>query len=627
MHLTFLLTTGALGAAVSAWGLARGGRAARWGAIAGGGALLLLLALTLTTGVAAPRAPGEDTSVAAVAGSLFDGRLVPTAYLRLTIGIWGLDATLLVVIAWLLGGLPRLRGVLPGTLAAMTGGIVVLASADLAVGAAAATASGLAALLAVPPSRGATAVAAAARELRLTIAVGAILLTVVAVAPLTGVLTLGRAGAASGAAGGAGAALASMAAASAMVGLAALAVTLGIAARLGAIPFHVRFSRLADAASPIDLPLLLAWLGVPVVVAGLAIVDGQIAPLALPLEGDRVVVIGIAAVTLVGAALAAYVQDDLRHAAGYLVIADGGLVLLGFAALDPAAWGPARVWLVAMAASKTALIAWAAVTEDRFGTRSIPDLRGWLRRSPILAAGLAVTVVATYGVPGWVAFEARGALARLAVDAPWNVLLVLAGFLTLPTYVRLLALGAGRVTSKVDGAAPERIIRRRGEGVSLLKETLDVEVERTPEVQPITAAEGVAVTEPDDAAAAGAEGAEGTPVAESEDAAGGAPGGLAVARPGGLAVARPGGLAVAAPEGVAARRPRRPSRSSLAGTTSAGTGAATRFAAALRRDRTELLAAAVLALAVLAALTSWGALDIAGAAAEPAPITAGPAGD
>ena len=406
---------------------------------------------------------------------------MPTAYLRLTIGIWGLDATLLVFIAWLLGGLPRLRGVLPGTLAAMTGGVVVLASADLAVGAAAAAATGLAALLSLPPGRGAASVAAAARELRLTITVGAILLAVVAVAPLTAALTFGAAGAASGGIDGTGRGLATTAAASAMLGLAALAVTLGIAARLGAIPFHVRFPRLADAASPIDLPLLLAWLGVPVVVAGLAIVDGQIAPLALSLEGDRVVVIAIAAVTLVGAALAAFVQDDLRHATGYLVIADGGLVLLGFAALDPAAWGPTRLWLVAMAASKTALIAWAAVTEDRFGTRSIPDLRGWLRRSPILAAGLAATVVATYGIPGWVAFEARGSLARLAVDAPWNALLVLAGFLTLPTYVRLLALGAGRVTSKVDGAAPERIIRRRGEGVSLLKETLDVELERTPE--------------------------------------------------------------------------------------------------------------------------------------------------
>jgi hypothetical protein len=47
----------------------------------------------------------------------------------------------------------------------------------------------------------------------------------------------------------------------------------------------------------------------------------------------------------------------------------------------------------------------------------------------------------------------------------------------------------------------------------------------------------------------------------------------------------------------------------------------------VRRDRTELTSAAVLALAILAALTSWGALDLGSAAREPAPIVSGPAGD
>ena len=474
MQLPLLLAIGALGAAASAWGFARGGRAAQGGAVAGGVALLLLLALTLTMATPAVNATA-DGGLAGSEGGLFDGRLVPTAYLRLTLGLWGMDAAVLVFLAWLLGGLPRLRGVLPATLAAMTGGAVVLASADLAVGAAAATASGLAAMLALPSAGGRAAAAAAARELRLTITVGTVLLLVVAMAPLTAALVVGGAGEA-GVPGSA-----TTAGASAILGLAALAATLGIGARLGAIPFHVRFSRLADAASPVDLPLLLAWLAVPVVVAGLTIVDGLVAPLALPLEGERAVVIGVAFVTLVGAAVAAFAHDDLRHAVAYLVVADGGLVLLGFAALDPAAWGPARVWLVAMAASKTALIAWAAVAEDRFGTRSVPDLRGWLRRSPILATGLVVTMIATFGIPGWVVFEARGALARLAVDAPWDALLVIAGFLTLPTYLRLLALGTGPVTSKVDGATPERIVRRRGEGTSLLTETLVVEMEGAPE--------------------------------------------------------------------------------------------------------------------------------------------------
>jgi hypothetical protein len=47
----------------------------------------------------------------------------------------------------------------------------------------------------------------------------------------------------------------------------------------------------------------------------------------------------------------------------------------------------------------------------------------------------------------------------------------------------------------------------------------------------------------------------------------------------------------------------------------------------LRRNRTELLSGAVLALAILGALTSWGALGIADAAAEPAPIILGPGSD
>jgi hypothetical protein len=45
-----------------------------------------------------------------------------------------------------------------------------------------------------------------------------------------------------------------------------------------------------------------------------------------------------------------------------------------------------------------------------------------------------------------------------------------------------------------------------------------------------------------------------------------------------------------------------------------------RFVAGARRDRVQLLSAAVLTLAILAVLTSWGALDLGTAAAEPAPI-------
>jgi hypothetical protein len=212
---------------------------------------------------------------------------------------------------------------------------------------------------------------------------------------------------------------------------------------------------------------------------------------------------------------------------------------------------------VVLAVSKTALAAWAAVAEARFETRGLPDLRGWIRRAPILAAGLAVATVATFGLPGWVAFEARGDLARLIAGSPWDALIVMAGLLALPAYLRILAIGLGPVSTPVRRAAPERIVRTRRPS-----ETLAVEVEN--------------------AAAPG-----------GGSATGGAQ----------------------APQPVPERTPVSP-ESRLAAASALGS----RVIRALQRDRTELTSAAVLALAILAALTSWGALDVGGAASEPAPI-------
>ena len=179
-------------------------------------------------------------------------------------------------------------------------------------------------------------------------------------------------------------------AAGAVLGLGALAVALAVGARLGAIPFHVRFSRIADVASPIDLALLLAWLAVPVGVAGLAIVDGQIAPLALPFAGDRLIIVALAFVTLVAAAIAAFIQDDLRHATGYLVIADGGLVLLGFAALDPAAW-------ICPSTQVAELPPAAAEAPESESLVEVPPQAGRMRATALMPAARAlVRVVFTY---------------------------------------------------------------------------------------------------------------------------------------------------------------------------------------------------------------------------------------
>ena len=556
MELLLLLAIASFGATASAIGLSRGGRAGRAGAVLGGLSLLGVVAVSFA--LTAPRVGTGD--IPPGVGSL-DGRLIPNDYMRLVMALWALDGGLVVLVAWLAGGLAGLRGLMPAVLASIAGGAVALSATNLVLGTAAAGATGFAALLVLLAFRDPGGIPAAARELRVTMLATVLLMTAIVVAPLAaGIAVRGSTDGGSIAAAGTG-----IESGTALLGMIVLAVALAVGLRIGVLPFHLRIPQLTDVAPPIALPLLLAWVPLPLAVVGLAAVDLLVAPLALPLGGEQAVIVAVVIVTLGGASLAAFLQDDIRHLTGYVVIADGAIVLLGLAALTPDAWGPARIWLVALAATKTGLATWAAVVESRFGSRHLPDLRGWIRRSPLLGAALLVVTVASFGFPGWAAFEARITLAQLSGAAPLDTILMVLGFLTLPTYIRLLAAGTGRPTSRVDRAAPERIMRTRR------TETLAVEREGA------TAADA------------------GTPTLTSRNAH-------------------------ANPARRAARRSRR-----MASRGAMSTGR--RLMRALRRDATELTAACVLTLAILAALTAWGVLDIGGASSEPAPITTNAASD
>lgn len=443
MTLGALLAVGAAASAGSAWALGRDGAAARAGALAGLVGLLAMgafAAMSPTPGSLAPDQTG------AVPGTLWNGALVPGAYLRLAIALWSASSLAVMGLVWLLRGTPGLRGLLPATLAAATGASVALAAADPGLGALAAGAAGLAAVPVVLAGPRRDAGAAAAREISLAVGSAAVVATVAAVVPVLARLVLADpAGPGPGPASGEMAALT----------LGMLAVAVMIAVRAGAIPWHVRVSALADLAPTGGLPLLVAWLPLPLAAVAIGVAPGSIAPL-MPSAGPaQALVVAVMLAATLGAALAAAAQDDLRHAAGYLAIGDLGLVVLGAAALDTAAWGPVRAWLLITAVTRTALFGWAVVVEDRFATRSVPELRGWARRSPILFASLALVMAATYGLPGWAVFATRLDLAGSVADGPWAALLLVASLLGLLAYLRWLWLGIGTPTSHVERAVAE----------------------------------------------------------------------------------------------------------------------------------------------------------------------------
>ena len=239
-------------------------------------------------------------------------------------------------------------------------------------------------------------------------------------------------------------------------GLADLAIVLAVAIRFGAIPFHRPVGQLTNSAPSLAIPLLLVWGPAALAVVALGATDGSVLTLLVPEGFGQALIVLLAAASLFLGAVGAWLQDDLEHVVGYSIVQDAGFVLLGLAIGGPLAHEPARLWLLILIVVKTAFAAWATVVQERFRTARLPELHGWARRSPLLAAGLAGIAVATMGVPGLLAWSVRATLAQGATSGPLQAVLVLGGLASLAYYGRLALIGAGRESLLVAAAASDR---------------------------------------------------------------------------------------------------------------------------------------------------------------------------
>ena len=238
--------------------------------------------------------------------------------------------------------------------------------------------------------------------------------------------------------------LSDLAAQPVVFGLAYLAMAIAVAIRFGAIPLHAWAARLTDSVPETTLPQVTAWGPAALAIVAVAWADTSIAPLLVDVENARLVVLAIAIASILLASIAALIQDDLEHVVGYAIIGDAGVVMLAVAALDPAAWAPARMWILSFVVARSAFAAWAAATRTTFSTGRITDLRGWAIRSPLLAVGFVAVVVASIGLPGLAAFEARGTLIDLTLGGPAALIVWIGVLSPILYYGRLFAIGLGR---------------------------------------------------------------------------------------------------------------------------------------------------------------------------------------
>ena len=161
-------------------------------------------------------------------------------------------------------------------------------------------------------------------------------------------------------------------------------------------------------------------------------------------------VIVVAAATLVLGAVGAWLQDDLEHVVGYSIVQDAGFVLLGLAVGGSAAHEATRSWLLILVAAKTAFATWAIVVQGRFHTARLPELDGWVRRSPLLGVALVGIVVATLGLPGLLAWNVRSSLVQGATGGPLRYVLLAAGLARSRTTAAWRSSGSAGPASSAD---------------------------------------------------------------------------------------------------------------------------------------------------------------------------------
>jgi NADH:ubiquinone oxidoreductase subunit 2 (subunit N) len=220
-----------------------------------------------------------------------------------------------------------------------------------------------------------------------------------------------------------------------------LLVVAALVQRMGSIPLHLPEVRIVRSAPMSGVPLLVAWLPAAFAVVAVSWHQFAVVPLQPDLGAARQITLLIGAGTLVLAGVAALLQEDLANLVGYSIVQDGALVLLALAQSDPAGATAIRAWLLIFALVKTATAGLVLAIGALEGTRRVPDLVGWARRTPSLAIALAAIVVATYGWPGALPFQVRADLIGLSLPGPAGTLVLLCSLLPAIAFIRALWIG------------------------------------------------------------------------------------------------------------------------------------------------------------------------------------------
>lgn len=211
---------------------------------------------------------------------------------------------------------------------------------------------------------------------------------------------------------------------------------IGFALKLGLIPFYFWLPAVAASAAPMTVALIVAVVDIATF--------GELAALrtASPwiFEGYAPVWMVVALVSMVGGAVLALAQTELRRMLAFSTIADLGFLLLGLIAGGAGIEG---AWLGALshAISKTVMFGAVGLAERKIGRTVTLDTGGLVARLPVAGGAFIAAALSFIGVPpgfGFVAYW-RIYAAATAFGGPALIAVLLAvAALDLLCYARVI---------------------------------------------------------------------------------------------------------------------------------------------------------------------------------------------
>ncbi|MBX2839893.1 MAG: NADH-quinone oxidoreductase subunit NuoN [Gammaproteobacteria bacterium] len=192
-------------------------------------------------------------------------------------------------------------------------------------------------------------------------------------------------------------------------------VIVGIAFKLGAVPFHMWVPDVYDGA-PTSVALFIAT--APKIAAFAMIIRLLVNGLeTLSLDWQMMLAI-IAALSMIVGNLVAIAQTNIKRMLGYSTISHVGFLLLGIISADAAGYSAAMFYAITYAFTTLAAFGVVLVlSRGGYEAVMLDDLTGLAKRNSLLAVVMMLAMISLAGVPPVVGFYAKLSVLKAAISA------------------------------------------------------------------------------------------------------------------------------------------------------------------------------------------------------------------